>query len=107
MIRFTLINTNDLVIDQNRCSEIVNEACARTPRSRPVGLLKKGDNIIVCLEQIEADSPSAAECVFAPFPDPSEDGVLAEIKTRYYAGFSMVGFFETDDLAWALFEKRQ
>ncbi len=106
MIRFTKISINDIVFDSRRCSEIVAEACARPPRSRPAGLLRKGDNILVCLEACETEGPVAGEWVFDQFHDPSEDGILAEIKARYYAGFSMVGFFDTGHSCWALFERQ-
>ena len=93
-------------MDQARCSEIVCEACARAPRSRPVGLWTKDENVIVCLEAMEEVADYSPEAGVLPVPDPSEDGILAEIKSRYYAGFSMIGFFETDHAAWGLFGKK-
>lgn len=106
--RIVKINVNDLLFDSRQASSVVNDACLRSPKSKVTGAFQKGDNAILLLESLEGDDLEREWVyVFAPFPDPSEKAMLAEISSRYYYGFSALSCFEFDGQVWALFHNAQ
>lgn len=101
------INVKDIIYDYRQVSEVVCKACARQIPMEVKGGFFLGDNVILCLEEISAELSSYKQYIFAPFQDVSENGIIAEIDSRYYAGFTTITCFEIQDKLWGLFAERK
>jgi hypothetical protein len=96
------IHVNELLIDAHNVSQMLNDACRKHRQAMLVtGCLAKDDTLLVCLEPVE--TPTRFEYVFAPFPDESQDGIIAEITNRYAYGFSTITGFRAGPQMWGLF----
>lgn len=108
MNKILKINIKDIVYDYRNASDMVIKACNRQFLMEVKGGFLRGYNIILTLEQVaNEDSLQYGEYVFAPFADITESGIMGEITSRYYAGFSTIMCFEIEDKNWGLFAKRK
>lgn len=102
MNRIVKINLADILVDAKRVSEIINEACRHRQPAKVVGCCRTAKNLLVFLEPVE----TVGEEIYhvAPFPSRNESEVVAEVSSRYFAGFSTIGGFDVDDDGkWGLF----
>jgi hypothetical protein len=106
--RILKVNTKDIIYDYCQASEIVCKACNRQIPMEVKGGFVKGNNVILCLEQIPDNAcNNYKKYIFAPFQDISENGIIAEIDSRFYAGFTTIICFEIQDKVWGLFAERK
>lgn len=101
MNRIVKIHVNDIAVNRQEMSEMVDNACLRKTPMKVVGLCQVRDQLVVSLEEI--DKPSNLKYVFSPFPSENEEEVVAEIDFRYHAGFSIIGDFYIANKKWGLF----
>ena len=104
MNKILKINTNDIIIDPARESEMITKACNRTIKMRLTGICQCGETLIAAME--EDESAPAMIYVLAPLNAENVDDITAEISSRYYAGFSTIGGFDLKSEKWALFAKK-
>ena len=97
------ININDIIIDPARESEMITNACKRSTHMHPTGVCQCGDAILVVLEK--SNSEQDFTYTLAPFNSANIDETIAEISSRYFSGFSMLGGFDVKKEKWAIFEK--
>jgi hypothetical protein len=101
MNRILKIHVNDLLDNPREASAMVNTACSHKRKMAVKGCCKYRKNIILSLE--ETETPHDYEYIFAQFPEDAEDGIIAEIDSRYYAGFTVLAGFRMKGAYWGLF----
>lgn len=101
MNKIVKIHVNDLLSDSQNASEMLSKACRHQHPMRVVGCCKTGDVLVFSLEPVVSNENKTY--VFAPFPSSDQDDIVAEISSRYYAGFSTITGFLIDDNFWGLF----
>ena len=101
MNRLLKIHVDEIVSDPGGASEMLNSACAHSRKMKLTGCCQTGDVVIISFE--ESASKTKLHHVFASFPDPSEDGVVDEINSRYSFGFTTVASFRAREQLWGLF----
>ena len=107
MNKILKINVKDILYHYCQASEIVNKACSRQIPMEVKGGFINDNNIILSLEQkFDDEKDNYKNYIFAPFSGLAEDAVIAEITSRYYAGFTTILCFELQDKAWGLFAER-
>ena len=107
MNKILKVNIKDILYDYRQASEIVCKACNRQAPMEVKGGFLKGDNVILCLEEKDGDQKgNYKRYIFAPFVELSEEGIIAEIRSRYYAGFTTIFCFEEENKAWGLFAEK-
>lgn len=90
---------NDLSQDAKACADMINTACSRRQSWRVTGLLSGDDFLLVTLEECASNR---LKYNFVPLESVSADDLGAEISSRYFAGFTLVGGFRLRDNYWAL-----
>lgn len=104
MVKVVKFSVDDILFDSKAVSDAVNKACSRALPAKVAGLCQLGETIMLSVE--EKPVKEKVSYVFAPFPFVNEDEFAGEIKSRYYAGFSMIGVFvAAAGKKWALFAK--
>lgn len=103
MNKIIKVQIADIVLDYRQASDFVNEACWRGGKyCHVVGLCEYNDSLILSLEEI----PDKIEHVFSEIPSKSEEDLIAEIRSRYFSGFSLIGDFDCNGKKWGLFSKK-
>lgn len=101
MIKIIEILVDDILNDAEACSERVNHACRRNPKLQVTGFCSTDSMVFVTLED---NTPfNDKQYRFAVLSEIDRDLVVAELKSRYYAGFSCLGSFISDKNIWGLF----
>ncbi|HJO96211.1 MAG TPA: hypothetical protein QF753_22665 [Victivallales bacterium] len=107
MNRILKINFKDIIYDIKNVSSLINKACSRKTKMAIVGGFIKPENLILCLEELDLKIHKNIESyILAPFEEISESGIIGEISSRYYAGFSTIICVEINNTMWGLFAKR-
>jgi hypothetical protein len=107
MNRILKISFKDIIYDSKNVSSLINKACTRKTKMVVVGGFIKGEKLILCLEEENHKIHDKIESyIIAPFDEISEPGIIGEISSRYYAGFSTIICVEINDVMWGLFAKR-
>ena len=101
MNRILKLHVNDLLVNASDANQMVNDACRHHRPMKVVGGALYEDQLLVMLEEVE--SQLDWDYVFAQIPFQSVDDVIAEIGSRYFAGFTMFGGFMIKDRYWGLF----
>jgi hypothetical protein len=101
MNRLLKLHVDEIAVDPEGASALLNSACAHARSMRLTGCCQTGGVLIVTYEECAA--PSRLKHLFAPFADPSEEGLIAEIDARYMAGFTTVGSIDVHGRLWGLF----
>ena len=105
MVKIVKFSVDDILFDSKAASEAVNKACSRTIPAKVAGICQLDETVIISIE--ETPVKKSITYTFAPFPVVNEDEIAGEIKSRYYAGFSMIGVFNIADKKWALFSNTE
>ena len=106
MNKILQISIDDIIVDPAGQSEMITTSCSRpTSAMRVTGLCQVGDKLLLALEHDETGE--TLNYVVAPFNAENIDEIVAEISTRYYSGFSLIGGFEVKTENWALFAQKQ
>ena len=106
MNKILQISIDDIIINPAEQSEMITESCSRSTSAMKVtGLCQVGDRLLLALEPDEDGEP--LKYVVAPFNSENIDEIIAEISTRYFSGFSLIGGFEVKSEKWALFAQPQ
>jgi len=101
MIKIIEILVDDILNDAEACSERVNHACRRNLKLQVTGFCSTDSMVFVTLED---NTPfNDKQYRFAVLSEIDRDLVVAELKSRYYAGFSCLGSFISDKNIWGLF----
>lgn len=103
MVKIVKFSIDDILFDSKAASDAVTKACSRAVPAKVAGLCQLDETIMLSVE--ETPVKGKISYVFAPFPFLNEDEFAGEIKSRYYAGFSMIGVFVAAGKKWALFAK--
>ncbi len=109
MNKILKINISDIIIDPARESEMITNACIRSIHMRPTGVCQFGDAILIVMEKCNSENYDSKQnyiYTLAPLNSANLDEVIAEISSRYFAGFSILGGFDVKNEKWALFEKK-
>ncbi len=107
MNKILKINLKDVLYDYRQASELVNKACNRQIPMEVKGGFVSGNDIILFLEQVmDAEKDSYSNYIFSIFEGIAEEEILAEVSSRYYAGFTGIICFEIENRFWGLFGKR-
>ena len=96
------IEFNDILQSPENCSELLNNVCCeRRHPYKIVGCVSNNDTLLVTLE------PGNTQYKYriAQFPSPATAELIAEIASRYAAGFSTIGSFVIDQTTWGLFAR--
>lgn len=101
MNRILKIHVNDILNNAKEASAVVNSACGHKRKMSVKGCCKHRKSLILTLEETEA--PCEYEYTFAQFPEDNEESIIAEIDSRYYAGFTVVAGFRMKSSYWGLF----
>ncbi len=101
MNRLLKLHADEIAVDPEGASALLNSACAHARSMRLSGCCQTGELVVVCYE--ECSKPTRLKHLFAPFPDPSEDGLVDEIDARYNAGFTTIGSIDIHGRLWGLF----
>jgi hypothetical protein len=102
MNRILKIHTDDILVSSSETSSVVNLACSREQHPmKVVGMVACGDVLIFTLE--ETETLMDLEYVISKFPVNGEDDIIAEIDSRFFAGFSTISGFDLKGEKWALF----
>lgn len=107
MNKIIKINIKDIIYDHKQASEIINTACIRSNLFTVKGAFKQDQNILLCLEGVTKDDLEYKSYLFAQIEDCSEDGIIAEINSRYRYGFTTISCFEINDQVWGLFAEQK
>ena len=106
MNKILQICIDDIIIDPAAQSEMITDSCSRaTSAMKVTGVCQVGDNILLAMEPDEDGEP--LKYILAPFNSENIDEIVAEISTRYFSGFSLIGGFEVKAEKWALFAQKQ
>ena len=106
-LKILKVNVNDIIYDYRQASEIVCKACNRQIPMEVKGGFVKDVNVILCLEEVfDKKQENYKKYIFSPLKDPSENGIIAEISSRFYAGFTTIMCFEINEKPWGLFAER-
>ena len=106
MNKILQISIDDIIIDPAGQSEMITESCSRETSSMIVtGLCQVGDKLLLALEQNETEE--GLKYILAPFNSENIDEIIAEISSRYFSGFSLIGGFEVKSEKWALYAQPQ
>jgi hypothetical protein len=96
------IEFNDILQSPEDCSELLNNICCE--RQQPykiVGCVSNNNTLLVTFEP----GQTKYKYRIAQFPAPATAELIAEIASRYTAGFSTIGSFVIDQTTWGLFAK--
>lgn len=103
MVKILKFSVDDILFDSKAASEAVDKACSRQVPAKVAGLCQLDETVIISIE--ETPVRENITYTFAPFPFVNEDEIAGEIKSRYYAGFSLNGVINLAGKKWALFSK--
>ena len=103
MVKIVKFSIDDILFDSKAVSEALTKACSRTVTAKVAGICQLDETVMISIEETPAKENIAY--TFAPLPAVNEDEIAGEIKSRYYAGFSMIGAFNITGKTWALFAK--
>ena len=103
MVKIVKFSVDDILFDSSAASEAVTKACSRAVPAKVAGICQLDETVMISIE--ETPVKENISYTFAPLPALNEDEIAGEIKSRYYAGFSMIGAFNIADKKWALFAK--
>ncbi|MCP4179936.1 MAG: hypothetical protein GY756_19420 [bacterium] len=107
MNRILKINFKDIIYDNKNVSSLINKACSRKTKMAIVGGFIKEENLILCLEEVNLKIHDKIDSyIIAPFDEISEAGIIGEISSRYFAGFSTIVCVEINNVMWGLFARR-
>ncbi|OGV52097.1 MAG: hypothetical protein A2017_10685 [Lentisphaerae bacterium GWF2_44_16] len=96
------INTDEILINPDEVSQMLNTACRRHKEAmRVYGCCRTGNTLLLTMEETPGLPP--LNYVFAQFPSMNEDVITGEINNRYFAGFTTITGFRIKDLMWGLF----
>lgn len=97
--RIVKVFHDELVLDRQACSEMINTACGRSCPLQVTGLLSGDDFLLLTLEE---SGPHRRKYHFVPLEGDSAEELSAELTARFFAGFTMIGGFRLRDRHWAL-----
>ena len=105
MNKIIKINIDDIIIDPAAESKMISDACMRQIHRHVTGICQCGETLLIICEKDEKKQQH--KYVIAPFDSINIDEITAEISTRYFAGFTMLGAFDIKNTKWALFENNR
>ena len=102
MNRIVKLSVNDVVIDAAQAAGVLTSACnSHHQPMRVTGICCLDETLLIPLEELTARD--GCNYVFSKLPSLAEDDLVAEINSRYSAGFTTIGTFQIDDKLWGLF----
>ncbi|MCP3968634.1 MAG: hypothetical protein GY750_20155 [Lentisphaerae bacterium] len=101
MIKIIEVNISEIILDEKACSEMITRACNRHSSWQVRGI--NSDEFIVYVVIEDTPAPSVKNYRLAPLPGGNKEEIVAEIKNRYFNGFTTIGSFMTDKGRYALF----
>jgi hypothetical protein len=102
--KIVTIEQDDIIIDHLRQAHLLLDACIK--RSVPMtvtGMLQNADKLYFMLTETNITSALKYKYVFAPFPPKQHDEILAELGSRFFYGFSIIGTFYLTAENWVLY----
>ncbi len=99
--RLVLLSKADIAIDSADAVSILEKACSRSRKLAVAGICEREDNIFISLEP----SDRLFSYVFSQFEPKSDEDLAAEIRARYFSGFSVLGDFDYNGKKWLLLSK--
>lgn len=104
MNRIVKLHINDILVDAKQAGNVIDVAChSHQDKMKATGLCQIGDTLIIPLE--ESTDAEKYDYIFSKLPSMSEEDTIAEINTRYAAGFSTIGTCRIKDDCWGLFAR--
>lgn len=100
--RIVKISIDDLIVDPEGQSEMISRICHREIPMRVTGICQIGETLLLALEK--KTSSDEVKYVFSSFCSVNSDEIIAEISTRFYSGYSLIGGFDVKLEKWGLFE---
>ena len=101
------ISINDIIADEENCSEMLNHACLRGESWRVSGGGVIGGTFWTVLENVVgADSKPTVTYRFARLCQPGAGKIPAAAQARWSAGFTILAIFEMSNNVWALFSSK-
>ncbi len=101
MNRILTLTVNEILLDYQAASKVVNDACAHQLQMEVTGCCVCGETLLITME--ECPHPCRYEYVFATFPSVDTESVIGEISSRYFAGFTTIAGFPAGKDYWGLF----
>lgn len=99
------ISINEIIANEESCSEMLNHACLRGNSWRVSGGGAVSGTFWAVLENVGA-SEATVTYRFAKLCRPGASEIPAAAKARWAAGFTIVALFEASDDIWALFSSK-
>lgn len=97
------ISIDDIISDEENCSEMLNHACLRGNSWRVSGGGVVGETFWAVLENLkDSDSKGAVTYRFARLCQLGTGEIPAAAKARWTAGFSIIALIEAPNDVWAL-----
>jgi hypothetical protein len=104
MNRIVKLHVNDLLVDAKQAGAVIDAAChSHQAKMQATCLCQLDDIIIIPLE--ESEDRGQYSYIFSKLPSLSEDDLIAEINTRYAAGFVTLGICRIKDDLWGFFAR--
>ena len=103
MNKILQISIDDIIINPSEQSDMITRACRHSGGMVVTGLVQVGERILITMEPNKTENEYSY--ILAPFNSENIDDITAEISTRYFSGFSLLGGFELKSSKWALFAK--
>ena len=101
-MRIGEIAFNDILQSPQDCSELLDNVCSeRQQLYKVVGCVSNNDALFVTLEP----GKTKYKYRIAQFSSSATAEIIAEVASRYAAGFSTIGSFVIDKKNWGLFAK--
>ena len=95
---------DDIIIDHKSQEQLLFDAC--TKRTVPMvvsGMLQNDDKIYCMLTETTLTLALSYRYHLVPFSYEQHDEILAEIGSRFFYGFTIIGTFLLSTDTWALF----
>ncbi len=102
MIRIIKIAIQDVLQDAGNCSARINRACRRRQPLEVCGICSNQDELYLIMQKCDRNQ---RQYRFAPLSDFDGDALVAALRSRYDAGFDMLGSFTVDDCVWGFFSR--
>ena len=97
MQRIMTFSIEDIAIDRKAVVKKINSGCDHHPyHYRVNGLCQLDDKVYFVLLPLD-EGVERKEYVLAPVEDPSQDGIVTELETRWEAGFNTIGTINFGD----------
>lgn len=101
-IRIFKLSINEIITDPVSAGRAVDNSVRRGNVMKVRGCCDIGGEVLIVLEKCA--ERTNCTYVFSKLADSSDDGVSAEIVSRYSAGLTLISSFRVGDDVWGFFE---